>query len=396
MNIQERRNKDGKITSYRVRVFDHRDVDTGKQVFKNLSVKYDSTKSENWNRKNAEKQAAIFEKGVEEQTVTDSRITFAEYAEYVIRSKEQSCISTSTAYNYRLHLKKLKPVIGHIQLKGLMTKVLNNAYLELLKSGTSKNYVHELHLLVHNVLEVAFKEGVIPRNYADAAMPPKHNKNTVTALSEDEIKAFYEALYSESKWYVYQVFFSLLLATGCRIGELCALSWSDINFDEKCIHIHKHYVYDKDGRHVEEGCKTTAGERWLYMDDGIMDMLSEYRQKYLYGAIKKKEWNIDDMAVFSSTKYVGEYMFPNTVREWLKSFVKRHNLPKFHPHQFRHTSISLQLQAGISVPDIAKRAGHARPDVTLGIYAHTLRNNDKHISEVVTQAIPHLPLVKEA
>ena len=106
MNIQERRNKDGKITSYRVRVFDHRDVDTGKQVFKNLSVKYDSTKSENWNRKNAEKQAAIFEKGVEEQTVTDSRITFAEYAEYVIRSKEQSCISTSTAYNYRLHLKK--------------------------------------------------------------------------------------------------------------------------------------------------------------------------------------------------------------------------------------------------------------------------------------------------
>ena len=81
MNIQERRNKDGKITSYRVRVFDHRDVDTGKQVFKNLSVKYDSTKSENWNRKNAEKQAAIFEKGVEEQTVTDSRITFAESTE---------------------------------------------------------------------------------------------------------------------------------------------------------------------------------------------------------------------------------------------------------------------------------------------------------------------------
>ena len=59
MNIQERRNKDGKITSYRIRVFDHRDTDTGKQVFKNLSVKYDSSKSESWNRKNAEKQAAI-------------------------------------------------------------------------------------------------------------------------------------------------------------------------------------------------------------------------------------------------------------------------------------------------------------------------------------------------
>ena len=125
-------------------------------------------------------------------------------------------------------------------------------------------------------------------------------------------------------------------------------------------------------------------------------MLAAYREKYLHGAIRNKQWNIDEMAVFSSTKYVGEYMFPNTVREWLKSFVKRHNLPKFHPHQFRHTAISLQLEAGISVPDIAKRAGHARPDVTLGIYAHTLRNNDKHCCEAVTKAIPQLPFAKEA
>ena len=88
MNVQERRNKDGKITSYRIRVFDHRDTDTGKQVFKNFSVKYDSTKSKNWNRKNAERQAALFEKSVEEQTVCDSHIIFSDYAEYVIRSKE--------------------------------------------------------------------------------------------------------------------------------------------------------------------------------------------------------------------------------------------------------------------------------------------------------------------
>jgi integrase len=396
MNIQERRNKDGKITSYRIRVFDHRDTDTGKKVFKNLSVKYDKSKSESWNRKNAEKQAAIFEKGVEEQTVCDSRITFAEYAEYVIKSKEQSCITSSTAYNYRVKLQKLKPVIGHIQLKDLMPKVLNNAYSELLKAGTSKSYVHGLHGFIRNVMKVAYKEGIVPRNYADAAMPPKRNKNTVVALTEDELNSFYTALFSDEKYYVYQVLFSLLLSMGCRIGKLCALSWSDIDFDEKCIHIHRHFVLDKAGRHVEDGCKTTAGERFLYMDDGIMNMLLEYRQKYLFGAIRNKEWNIDEKAVFSSVQHPGEYLCPNTVRSWIKNFTKKHGLPTFHPHQFRHTSISLQLQAGISVPDIAKRAGHSRPYVTLGIYAHTLRNNDKHISEVVTQAIPQLPKAKEA
>ena len=77
MNIQERKNKEGKITSYRIRVFDHRDVQTGKQVFKTLSVKYDNTKSAQWNRKNAEKQGAVFEKGVENRqfVILASRLT---------------------------------------------------------------------------------------------------------------------------------------------------------------------------------------------------------------------------------------------------------------------------------------------------------------------------------
>lgn len=81
---------------YRIRVFDHRDVDTGKQVFRNLSVKCDSTKSESWNRKNAKKQAAIFEKSVEEQTT----------------------IASSSALNYRIYLNKLKPIIGHTSSNG--------------------------------------------------------------------------------------------------------------------------------------------------------------------------------------------------------------------------------------------------------------------------------------
>ena len=78
-------------------------------------------------------------------------------------------------------------------------------------------------------------------------------------------------MFSDEKYYVYQELFSLLLSAGCRIGELCALSWSDINYNEKCIHIHKHFVHDETGVHIEEGCKTTAGEHWLYMDDGIME-----------------------------------------------------------------------------------------------------------------------------
>lgn len=164
MNIQERRNKDGKITSYRIKVFDHHDTDTGKQVFKNLSVKYD--KSESWNRKNAEKQAAIFEKGVEEQTLTDSRITFAEYAEYAISIKEKADIAESTAMTYRQTVKSVEKYIGHIQLKNLVSNTLNKIYAALLDNGRGKKNVRYIHSVIRIILAFAAKEGIIPENYA--------------------------------------------------------------------------------------------------------------------------------------------------------------------------------------------------------------------------------------
>ena len=393
MNIQERKNKKGEITSYRIRVFDHRDSATGKQVFKTLSVKYDRDKSEAWNRKNAEKQGVIFEKGVEEMTVSDARITFDNYTDYFLQIKAQSGIASSTANNYRFNKKKLSPYIGHIQLKNLTPTVLNKAYGDMLNNGVSKRYVHELHVFIHNVLQLALKEGIIPRNYSEAATPPRAEKREVSAISEDDLQKFFAALYADEKHYMHQIFFSLLLATGCRIGEMCALTWSNIDFDEGRIHICKHFVLGKHGYYIEDGCKTTAGERWLYMDEGIMDMLREYR-KFYFSTAKEygNKWDVFADAVFFTVgKHPGGCINPNVMRMWFRRFLEDNGLPNYHPHQFRHTSISLQLQAGISVPDVAKRAGHSRSDVTLSVYAHTLRNNDKHCCEAVTKVLPKLP-----
>ena len=185
MNIQERKNKEGKITSYRIRVFDHRDAQTGKQVFKTLSVKYDNTKSAQWNRKNAEKQGAVFEKGVEEQTVCDSRITFDNYCEYFLRIKEQQGIKSSTLYSYKYRRNKLAPFIGHIQLKNLLPNTLNRAYADMVDSGITRKYIHELHIFIHNVMQLALREGIIPRNYSEAALPPKKERPNISAIGEE-------------------------------------------------------------------------------------------------------------------------------------------------------------------------------------------------------------------
>ena len=58
---------------------------------------------------------------------------------------------------------------------------------------------------------------------------------------------------------------------------------------------------------------------------------------------------------------------------------------------FRHTSVSLQLQAGIIIADAAKRAGHARSYVTLRIYSHALKKNDLLCCEAVTTVMSKMP-----
>jgi integrase len=389
MNIQERKNNDGKITSYRVRVFDHRDVTTGKQIFKNLSVKYDDSKSELWNRKNAEKQGAIFERDIEELTATSSLVTFNDYSEYALKIKAQAGVSSGTIRNYNCYKRRVTPFVGHIRLKDLSPNMLNRAYSEMIEAGVSKKHVHELHRFIHNILELALKESIIPRNYAKAATPPKKERVRMNAIPEEHLNVFFKALYADEKLYEYQVLFSLLLASGCRIGELCALSFDDVNFKDGSVKVCRHWIHDESGRHVKDGCKTTAGERLLCFDKNIMTMLLEYRSHQMKKAqTLGSKWDYSTGAIFTSLKKPGNFLNPNTLRNWLKRFLQKHGLPEMSPHKFRHTAISLQLQAGISVPDVAKRAGHSRPDVTLSFYAHTMKNNDKHCCEAVTKVMP--------
>jgi integrase len=374
-------------------VFSHRDVTTSKQIFKNLSVKYDDTKSENWNRKNAEKEGAVFEKGVEELTATTSTITFNEYARYVTETKfTTGTIKKSTAYGQRCKRKRAAPFVGHIQLKHLLPNTLNRAYADMLKADVPRKTVKEIHGFIHGVLTIALKEGVIPRNYASAAMPPKCERARVTAMTEYELKAFITALYCTKRHYQYQVLFTLMLATACRISEICALPWDNIDFDEGRVGIFQHFVQDEDGERVELGGKTTSSIGWLYVDESIMQMLNEYRAYQCEKAKKHgSKWDYSKNAVFTRRVKMGDYLSPHTVREWLTRFLKRNNLPHVTPHIFRHTSISLQLDAGISIADVSKRARHSRPDTTVRVYSHTIKNNDRHCCEAITKALPTLP-----
>lgn len=140
-NIQARRDKDGKLTSFSIRVHRGRDAD-GKQL-KPYTTTFDVKPgwSEKTARKKAEVFAANFEKDCKSGLLSDNRMKFAEYCDYVIKTKEARGLKHSTVISYRGLTKKIYPAIGHIKLKDIRADHLNSLYTELGQPGGAKSEV---------------------------------------------------------------------------------------------------------------------------------------------------------------------------------------------------------------------------------------------------------------
>lgn len=180
-SIQERRNKNGKLVSFSIRVHRGRDK-YGKQLKPyTTTFKVEPSWKEETARKKAEAFAAVFESNCKNGTENDCRQSFEEFCEYVIDLKEKRGVKHSTICRYRELTRRIYPHIGHIKLKDLRVGMLNDLYTYLLTQNINKRNgkklspktVLEHHRLISTVLEQAVKEGIVPSNIAHRADPPK-------------------------------------------------------------------------------------------------------------------------------------------------------------------------------------------------------------------------------
>jgi len=138
-NIQARRNKDGKVVSYSIRVHKGRDTATGKQLKPyTMTWKVPPNWSEKTAEKEAYKQAAIFEKQCKEGLALDNRQTFADYAEYVIGVKDRGGTKYRQRGTYQRTMERISPEIGHMKIADIRPQHLNQLYDKLLQPGQRK------------------------------------------------------------------------------------------------------------------------------------------------------------------------------------------------------------------------------------------------------------------
>ena len=163
--LQSRRNKEGQVVSYSIRVYKGRDPRTGKQLTPyTMTWRVPEGWSEKRARKEAEKQAAVFEKQCREGYLADGRQTFAQYAAYVLELKERTGLKHLTLIHYRQSLKRVLPFLGHLKLGEIRPQHLNYVYQQLsLPEAREDNEMAEARQALWQVAEA---RGI--KNYVNA------------------------------------------------------------------------------------------------------------------------------------------------------------------------------------------------------------------------------------
>lgn len=276
--------------------------------------------------------------------------------------------------NVRLNI---LPRWGNYKLKEI-TRIEYQKWINELRGHYSEGTVRRIHSIFSSALSDAVHEfRILRENPAVKISVPKDNDDDkkVKYFTVEQLETFLEEVKKPVKNEKYQisiqyyVLFTLLARTGLRIGEALALTWDDINFEEKTLSVNKTLVYPLNSTPYLSTPKSKGSIRTIKLDDQTIKVLK--RQKinrneiYLkYRNYKRPETNI----IFH--QHEGRWLRTNVVREYFKEICKRANLPILSPHALRHSHAVHLLEAGANIKYVSERLGHASIKTTADIYLH--------------------------
>lgn len=390
-NIQERRDKSGKLISYSIRVHRGRDAEGHQLKPYTATFSVEPTWTEKSARKKAEAFAATFEKECREGIASDTRQTVAKYCEYCIDLKEQRGLKTTTLTLYRSLTERLiVPAIGHIKIRDLKPQHLNDLYTDLAKDGKNKNggklsgkTILEVHRLLHTILDQAVKESLIPFNVADRVEPPKAKKSDPVYYQPEDVTAILSALNEgPGQW---RTLVLLLLVSGCRRGEALGLKWEDVSFEYNRIHICRNVLYTKERGVYVDTPKTENSTRFISLPAETMAELRHHKARQAAERLRLGDYYENQGFVF--TQENGNPLHPCSVTSWLAKFSKRHDLPHLNPHGFRHTMASMLIYNGVDAVTVSHRLGHDQVSTTTDIYSHMISDADSRSADIISDAL---------
>ena len=357
--IRARRNKAGKITSWRAELMVGYDESGKRKVWR---ASY-PTKT-----KAVEGLAQAIADHAKGELILPEKATVAEYLARWLNAIKPSVDPRWFHERERYVQQAIVPKLGAIQLGKLNRLAVQSWVSTLVEDGRSPRWIEVAHGTLRKALADAVDWQVIPANPADRTKLPKAEHKEPTVWTPEQVRAFLTAVEGDDDAELY----ALAILSGARAGELCALTWADVDWERRAISINRSVSRVTGQGLVVADTKTRTSRRLIVLPpEGI-------------AALRRQQARLEDWALRPTyqdqglvfPKRSGGYRSADAPRRKLQKVAEELGLPVLTFHQLRHLHGSLLVALGVSLKVVQQRLGHSSIDVTADRYAHVLPGLD--------------------
>ena len=258
--------------------------------------------------------------------VEPTRQTVAQYLREWLSAIE-STVRPGTWSSYRTNVERHAiPRIGQLPLRHLGALQLNSLYEELMgdgrcdgSGGLSPRTVRYTHTILHRALRDAVRWGLLARNPADLADPPKHRTPEMQVWTAEQLRTFLRSV-DDDRLYG---FWLLIATTGLRRGEALGLRWGDVDLDAGRAAI-RQTLSSVGGRLAFSTPKTTKSRRSVTLDPSTMATLRAHRRRQVEERLAWGTAYEDADLVFAREN--GSPIRPDTMTRQFSELAKRAHL----------------------------------------------------------------------
>lgn len=290
-------------------------------------------------------------------------MTFNEIKEEYLQFKEKTeGVKKSTlgviCQQYKTYI---TPMLGDTNIEDFRTRHMQQFADELLKKGSlSVKTIRELVMRVTNIIGYVQWKYEIPC-YKFRVIYPSEEKpipfDYEKTFTPDEIRRILLTIIKNPSHL--NMCIALMLFTGCRIGELCALRWENYKEKENVMQIEStlERVYDGEKTSIIiQSAKTTSSRREVPLPMFLSDWLQN-----------RKSTNMPTWFIVTESFKPTE---PRTLRNNYYKILDAAGVRRLSPHKMRHTFATNLIQSGADIKTVSALLGHSDTNVTLDIYTH--------------------------
>jgi integrase len=302
-----------------------------------------------------------------------SALTLAAVVEEWLAGKRTSIRATTHA-GYKDVLKPVINAYGGLPVQRLTKRHVSELIVGL-RSGTvsrsdgkprrpwKPRTVNLLLFVLGDVLDDAMKQGLISRNVAgliDRLPQTRHEMQTFTPAEVRKVLAVARTDRLEPAWH--------LALYGLRRGEVCGLTWTDIDLKSRTLSVRESRV-SIDGEAVVSGPKTDRGRRTLPLSDALAKTLRGAKRRRAAEQLAAGSlWHGSEYLI---TDEIGEPLHPDSLTDRWETLVKSAGVRRIRLHDARHTAGTLMHLEGVPIAVISAWLGHADAAFTMRTYVHS-------------------------